>query len=233
MEIVLTLLAAVAFAAVHVLAPRLSFIRVVPRSRWLSFAGGVAVAYVFLHLLPELAEHERALSQAEAPELVVYALALTGLAAFYGLERLVRSGRDVCGESGPGVFWLHIASFGLYNLVIGYLLLHREESGAASLAFYVLALGLHFVTNDFGLWQDHARAYTARARWLLAAAVLAGWCLGVAVDLPEEAIIALFSFLAGGVVLNVLKEELPEERKSRFVPFLGGAAGYGALLVAL
>ena len=41
----------------------------------------------------------------------------------------------------------------------------------------------------------------------------------------------LFAFLAGGVTLNVLKEELPEERQSRFWPFLLGAAGYAALLL--
>jgi hypothetical protein len=40
-------------------------------------------------------------------------------------------------------------------------------------------------------------------------------------------------FLAGGVVMNVLKEELPEERESRFWAFLLGAGLYaGVLLVA-
>lgn len=40
-----------------------------------------------------------------------------------------------------------------------------------------------------------------------------------------------FAFLAGGMILNVLKEELPEERESRFTAFLSGAAGYAALLL--
>jgi hypothetical protein len=43
----------------------------------------------------------------------------------------------------------------------------------------------------------------------------------------------LFAFLAGGVVLNVLKEELPEERESRFWAFALGAASYTALLLVL
>jgi hypothetical protein len=33
-------------------------------------------------------------------------------------------------------------------------------------------------------------------------------------------------------VLNVLKEELPEERQSRFLPFALGVVTYAALLVA-
>ena len=44
---------------------------------------------------------------------------------------------------------------------------------------------------------------------------------------------ALFAFLAGGVVLNVMKEELPEERQSRFGAFLLGVAGYGGVLLAV
>ena len=42
---------------------------------------------------------------------------------------------------------------------------------------------------------------------------------------------ALFTFPAGGVVLNVLKEELPENRESRFWASAAGTAGYTALLL--
>jgi hypothetical protein len=34
------------------------------------------------------------------------------------------------------------------------------------------------------------------------------------------------------MVLNVLKEELPEDRDSRFAAFAVGAGGYAALLLA-
>ena len=94
-------------------------------------------------------------------------------------------------------------------------------------------MALHFFTNDFGLHQDHEGLYDRRGRWALAGAVLSGWALGATVDVPEQGLIALFSFLAGAVVLNVLKEELPEERKSRFLPFLAGVAGYGTLLAVI
>jgi len=57
--------------------------------------------------------------------------------------------------------------------------------------------------------------------------------VGLVVELPEAAIAVLTAFLAGGVVLNVLKEEIPEERQSRFWAFALGAALYAALLLAL
>ena len=49
----------------------------------------------------------------------------------------------------------------------------------------------------------------------------------------EAGVAALTAFLGGGVVLNVLKEEVPSQRQSRFWAFAGGAAGYAALLPAL
>lgn len=42
----------------------------------------------------------------------------------------------------------------------------------------------------------------------------------------------LVAFIGGGTILNVLKEELPEERRSSFAAFLVGAAAYAAGLLA-
>lgn len=217
----LSLLVVAVFAAVHVLGPRLRFLGGVPRSAWLSAAGGVSVAYVFVHLLPELAVHQETL----AAERLVYLVALAGLALFYGLERLVRS------SPRADVFSLHLGSYALYNLLIGYLLVHREEQDPRGLAIYAVAMSLHFVVNDHGLRADHGEAYDRRGRWWLAAAPVIGWLIGIFVPLPAEALAMLFAFLAGGIVLNVLKEELPEERQSRFSAFAIGTGGYAALLL--
>ena len=43
----------------------------------------------------------------------------------------------------------------------------------------------------------------------------------------------LFAFLAGGVIFKVLKEELPEERNSRYWTFAVGLAVYIVLLLTL
>ncbi|MFW8634249.1 hypothetical protein [Cribrihabitans pelagius] len=236
-----SLFAALAFAAIHYLVPKLKFLDGIPRSRWLSIAGGVAVAYVFVHLLPELAEHQEALadhegalaSVAEALERLVYVLALAGLAVFYGLERLVQTSKAGRDRTEARAFWIHIGAFALYNFLVGYFLLHREDPGLLSLGLYVVAMGLHFVTNDFGMHDDHRELYDRKGRFIIAGAVLAGWLMGVVAEIPEEWLIGVFSFLAGGVVLNVLKEELPEERQSSFAAFAVGAAAYSALLIAV
>jgi hypothetical protein len=234
------------FVLVHLFAGRLHLLEGIPRSRWLSLAGGISVAYVFVHLFPELEEAQRSLGDAAGAiaflEHHAYLLALLGLVVFYGLERAVKLSRGQRRESSTaaessespvptGVFWLHLGSFAVYNALIGYLLVHREEQGVRALLLFSVAMALHFLVNDFGLREDHRASYRRLGRWLLAAAVLVGWLVGLSTEISEHATGALFAFLAGGVVLNVLKEELPEERRSRFSAFALGVAAYTLLLM--
>jgi TRAP-type C4-dicarboxylate transport system permease large subunit len=113
------------------------------------------------------------------------------------------------------------------------LLLHREQTGLLSLLFFTGAMALHFVVNDYGLRENHKQQYDRIGRWILAAAIIVGWVIGSATEIHQAAIAVLFAFLAGGVVLNVLKEELPEERESRFWAFALGATIYTALLLTI
>lgn len=229
-------IAALLLAALHFVSPRLTFLTRVPRSVWLSAAGGVSVAYVFVHLLPELAEHEEVFGR-EGVAYGSYLVALAGLGVYYGVERLAQqkpSGRSREAaevEEGDAVFWIHLGAFFLYNLLVGYLLVDRDEPGLGDLALFTFALGVHFIVNDQGLREHHGTVYDRSGRWLLASAPLAGWAVGVATELPDVALSAFFAFLAGGIVLNVLKEELPEERESRFSAFAAGAAVYAAVLL--
>ncbi len=246
------LIAALVLAAAHLSAAQLRFLRVVPRSRWLSLAGGISVAYVFVHLLPELAEGQASIegergAEAEAArgplleflEHHVYLVALIGLTVFYGVEKhALSSRRSRCDQTGEDrttseAFWLSIASFAAYNAVIGYLLLREELSEIDAIVLYTVALGVHFVINDIGLREHHRDSYDHVGRWIVAAAVLVGWLAGITIEISERVIALVIAFIAGGVVLNVFKEELPGERRAQFWPFAGGALAYTALLQLL
>lgn len=242
--LIVSALAALALAVLHLFAGKMRFLDGVPRSRWLSLAGGVSVGYVFVHLLPELSAGQETVARAVGSGLGfldnhVYLIAAAGLATFYGLERLAkasrRSNRDQRGEdqTSAGVFWIHAASFGVYNALIGYILLHREKPGLLSLLLFAFAMALHFLVTDYGLREDYKERYHHTGRWIFAAAVLVGWGIGWATTISDVALALLVAFLAGGVILNVLKEELPEERRSRFWAFAVGIAGYAALLLVV
>ena len=239
----IVLLTILAFVLVHVLGGRLSFLAKTPRSVWLSGAGGVSVAYVFVHLLPELAEHQDTIGERAreagllgSVESHAYLLALLGLALFYGVERFARSAggrraQDGSSQTPISVFWIHLGAFAIYNVLIGYLLVHREEGDLRGLIIYAVAMSLHFVVNDQALREQHGEVYHRYGRWLLAVAPVVGLALGLATQVSPLLLSALFAFLAGGIILNVLKEELPEERESRFSAFAIGAAAYAALLL--
>jgi hypothetical protein len=236
----------VILVVVHLLTPKLKFLEGNPRSVWLSFAGGVAVGYVFVHLLPELNRGGEAIAAVlggllPSTDHFEYFVALVGLIVFYGLDRLAKTSRGQTEEKdtgeakgSPAAFWLHIGAFAVYNVLIGYLLVHREPPGLTSLAFFTGAMAVHFLVSDFGLLEDYQkRLYERYGRPLLALSVALGWGLGVTTELSEGVIATLTAFLAGGVIMNVFKEELPEERKSRFWPFFIGIVGYAALLLAI
>ena len=221
-----------ALAAVHLLGSRLRVSDLVPRDRWLSAAGGASVAYVFLHIFPELAAAQRALAErAPGPSFLehhAYLVALGGLTVFYGLEHYART------SPGPATlaFRVHMGAFALYNAVVGALVAEWAQRGLAALVLFACAMGLHFFVNDHSLRERHQERYLRTGRWLLAGSVAAGGIVQALGGVPQTAVHALFAVVAGATILNVLKEELPEERGSRFPAFLLGAVLYGAVLLA-
>jgi hypothetical protein len=232
--LIATMLVALLFA-IHLASRRLEHISSARRSLIMSAAGGVSAAYVFLHLLPELRHGERQLADRFpflAEQFGIYLIALFGLIIFFGLEWLVvrseeRHHRD---EVGPVLFWSHIGAFAANSFIIGHLLVVRNDN-TLYLVLLAIALALHFMTNDHALRLRHAMLHERHGRWLLAVAVLRGWGAGVADLLPDALAAGLFALLAGGIVFNVMKEELPSERGGSFPAFAAGAFIYSGILV--
>ena len=243
-EIVLSLGTAVLLAAVHIFSKVLRLLRELPRSRFLSFAGGMSLSWAVLRTLPGLGADQAVLERAAAVEGVsflrnhVYLAVLASVLIFYGAERLAlrsrqqRSAVEGVDQPSPFVFTVHIASFALLNFLVGYALLGRAETGVTPLLLFALAMVLKFIVNDHGLYAHHKEAYGHAGRWVLATAVLGGWLTGYLTQLPATGPALLRAFIAGGVLFNMLKEELPAERESRAWAFIAGAVAYAALLLA-
>ena len=240
---VYSVLSILVLVSVHLFVGYLRLSRI-PRSRWLSLAGGISVTYIFLHVLPEFAEYQVVLADTERVaffsylEHHVYAFALLGLVVFYALERAAKRSRESDRQPDNDhrkhsvqVFWIHIGSFILYNAIIGYFLVQREDQTTLGLLYYVVAMAFHFMVTDYGLYDHYRESYRRRGRWLVVAALIGGWVLGLIGRVPEVFIGMIFAFLAGGVIMNVLKEELPEERRSNIWAFACGVVGYAVLLL--
>jgi hypothetical protein len=250
------LVAAVALAALHLAAPHIRKLPFVPERATASFAGGLAVAYVFLHLLPEIAEGNEAIGEALSDvleptpllDLGVFLVALAGFAAFYGLQRLAdrrspapaRAGVPAGSAPPPGerrehepagLYWLHLSSFMVYNALITYTMALRLRTGLAFAVLFTIAMGLHFVLTDRSLEEHYPRRFPRSGRVLLAGALLAGWLLDVFFAPTSTLVVALLTALLGGsILLNVFKEELPSTGRSSYPWFLVGMVLYAVLL---
>ncbi|MGB7786717.1 MAG: hypothetical protein WBL27_11495 [Salinimicrobium sp.] len=215
----------------------------IPRSKWLSVAGGISVAYIFLAAFPELNEIQKEVSETKIigweriSEMEVFLLSLIGLTFFYGLENRTRKSYESDRAPNKGkkkninIFWVHVSSFAVYNAIIGYLLLNREEESIQSFLLYAIAMAFHFVVTDHGLEDHFSKSYRTKGRWILVSSIFLGWLISLFVEIPEVYIGIIFSFLAGGVIMNVLKEELPKERESNLLAFCSGVVLYGAILI--
>jgi len=211
----------------------------------LSAASGVSVAYVFLDLMPDLAEQQRLIDQAGLFSFLdrhVYILALVGLTVSLWVEtasRESRRRRRALGEpdeTGTATFWLSMVSFAVLNAAIGYAVASPNDQAVEPLWMFALAMALHFAANDHSLVEHHGERYQRLGRWLLIAGLLGGWLVGIlpSVDIRPDLLALVLSYIAGGTIMNILRHELPDtDRSSDVVAFASAAAVYGVLLLSI
>lgn len=205
---------------------------------WQALSAGVAVAYVFMNVIPELEEHRptvagSAIGTVLDAEKRIYLWTLAGFVTFVGLSRFPAGSNPNSSQtvSTKVPFWGEMLGYSLYTLLIGYLLVHRENTSLLSLGLFVFAMGLHLFMVDIELVEQFERFYQPWGRMLLIASVLVGWMLGIFDAFPDSFTSRLFAFVIGGVVVISAREELPEGQSRRFWWFAGGAFSYAALLM--
>ena len=233
--------AAVLFASTFVFGGRVHPLRPVFRDRRtaISFCGGMAAAYVFVHVMPELHEARRSLVESASMPLrfegmAIYFLSLVGFLVFYGLDHLRgRLDERVGDPEGGAAFRLHLGSFAAYVGLMAYLLVHSLEGSVAAVALYAVAVAAHFLALDHALREEHGAAYERMGRFLLAAMCLLGWGAGQLVALPGGVLALLVAFVSGSVIMNSLIMELPKDKDGRFPAFFAGGVAYGLLLIPL
>ncbi len=240
-----SLWAILALAIVHAAAGTTAALGLRWQPRVLSAAAGISLAYVFLDLIPTLADGQELIDASgllPGLERHVFILALVGFTVAFWVETEARRSRlrqrqtGAADETGNGPFWLGIVSFVVLNAAIGYIVASPGDDAVQPLWLFAVAMGLHFAVNDHALTEHHGARYRTWGRWLLVAGLLAGWIVGMvpALEIPPQALALVLAYIAGGVIMNVLRHELPDtDRTADVVAFAAGAAVYGALVLAL
>ena len=105
----------------------------------------------------------------------------------------------------------------------------RALSSITATILFTFAMALHFVLTDRKFCRFYQVQFNHIGRFLLISALLAGWLCSVIFD-PVNVLIAAFmvAFLAGSVLLNVFREELPTTGLTSYCWFT-----IGGLLITL
>jgi hypothetical protein len=246
MTTITSLIIALLFAAIFLFGGRLAY-RPGHRSYWrfLSFAAGIAVAYVFVDVMPALGRMRDIVLenpggfQRVFPEYSVYLWAMAGFLGFYCLEAMAtgapQSSENHAKDHGGAASWkawLHIGGFATYAWMISHIMVWKLHDTLA-LCLYGVAMGMHIFPVACNLSSHYRELYDRRGASLLVLATLAGWVTGLLLHIPKPVLVNLVAVVVGGVIMNTTISELPKPGEERRWPFLTGALVYTALLMIL
>ena len=219
------------YALVHLFGPR--FRRFMDRSNMGailgSTGGGIAVAYLFLQLMPEL-EHAEQRLLGDSIHLVV----LVGFVVFWGLEvrlQVSRSTIEAQESSATGsTFKFNVALGAVYNWLLIYAMPSHLHEGGAKALIGAVPIGIHLIYKDYLMGEHQSQKFDDWGRYILAVAPLIGWT-AVLLATPSEVFSdLLIAVLTGYIIHTVFRSELPASEESNFRWFLSGAVMYALLL---
>lgn len=194
-----------------------------------SFGAGLSVAYVVLHLLPQIGLAAATIGiTVDGFDLnsatLVYLLVLVGILATLAL-RVIEQGSHGFAPRPRIAMARPLVS----AMILGYLLSNKNDVEVQPIIVFAIAIGTHVAFSAHGLATELRLPSIGVA---FAAAIGGGFLLGLvpalAEPLPTDLITAL---LAGGVMTTTIHEALSSKR--RLSPLFLGAIVEGTLLVIL
>ena len=209
-----------------------------------SFGAGISTAYLFIRMIPEIAEAQETVGtaglQGTGFQNLAYVVAMIGFLVIYGLDHFL----DLTRKTGKGKA-LHAApgegaeddtrAFGMifYVFLLTYVLMEDSNVTPSETIPYAIAISFHFLAVDHSLAHSMGSRYTNFGRFALAGAALLGWGAGLLLDLSDLTIALLLAFISGGVIMNSVVMELPTERDGRLFPFVLGSLLFGTALMTV
>lgn len=232
-----SILCVTAIASAHWLAGKVATRPDREQVRWASFGGGAGMAYVFVHLLPELASHGQALSQAPgmetfAPspmtEALLFLIAMAGIMVTYSLDVLATHER----KAGRVARSLHTLNFAAISYLYAYSLPSLISTGLAYGILFTIAISAHVLLADRTMDARHPAIYRTRMRWVGTAALVLGLLHAALLHPVDDLHLAIATaFLGGGLLMAVFREELPAIDRARLGWFVAGTASMTSLLL--
>ncbi len=188
-----------------------------------AFGGGLSVAYVFLHLMPNLDAFGGLVGQR------IYFVALVGFAVFYGLEVQFSGTR----HANRARYNAYLATLFLYDALLVFTLGLKLPSTPTLTLVFAAALAFDVVNTDVGLQSNYGSRFVQSGRWVLLAGVAFGFGLGM-VQRPDPVVVDLVTAaLAGFVMFQTFNDQFPASRNTKFNAFAAGLVTFFLLHLLL
>ncbi len=243
------LLAATAFALVNLFAYKLHHATENYRAKTLSFFGGIAAAYVFLDLLPNLLQAGEYLKQITGGsqlvafyEDAIFLLVFVGFLIFFVLEHLAKQSRGRIQASTKqqfrevqgtkSLFVIHFAIFAFLNSILSFVLIFEFQAGFVGGLLYTFAVSLHlFIAND-SMVEHYKRLQLKGGRYVAAVIPFIGWAISLLYPERLSEAYVLLALISGVILYDSVKNEVPSAlKKQSLALFLAGAGIYTLLLL--
>ena len=227
---------AVTLAAAHFFAYRVSLLPAKTQDALASAGGGAAIAYIFVHLMPELAVGGRELTELDLAQYTptpiteagLFLIAMVGMVVFFVLDARTEQGRSSTNSS----FRIHLLSFGSVSAIYAYTLPSLVTTGLDYALLFTVVIGAHLLLADRALARSHPQRFAHETRWVGIAAVAAGLLAAYVLPPADEYLLACATAFLGGVLLmTTFREELPSASRARIPWFLLGLTIMTALLL--
>ncbi|MDB2613993.1 hypothetical protein N9Y92_02405 [Chlamydiales bacterium] len=225
------LLALILLAFVHLFANQSKVSGRLWHGSFLSFAAGVSFSYVFIDLLPKLEKSQPTIESAIG--LIIpyldhhsYLIALLGVLFYYGLHTKSKSGKERS-------YWLFLSGYLLFNLFVGASLSNTNNPDIQPLFLFTIGMSMHYFVRDHNASIDAPQLFVKETRFLLVIALIIGYLIGKFTSIPEAFIAICISFISGGILLNVMRYELPKREQVGYLFFLSGSLIYTIILLSV
>lgn len=240
----LTLAGITLVSSAHILSGRVALLDTVRSRGWISFSAGASVAYVFVHVFPEIGIFQQQVlghsgghgQQVTFFHQPLYMAALAGLCLLFLLNSIDSRYSEEGSQQHKHymkLFWTRAALYWLYNLMIAYIITQRHGEGFLNTLLIAVGLMFHFMVVNIRFAEKYHDFFQRYVRWLAVAGLFLGWLLGVAAKLPAAFISTTFAVIGGMITYVALKSELSETENQAPYYFLAGAVVYSLLILAI
>tara|TARA_Y100000310_G_C20399049_1_gene676516 strand:+ start:134 stop:811 length:678 start_codon:yes stop_codon:yes gene_type:complete len=192
------------------------------KMKFISFAAGISVSYVFLILLPEIYTGASAISP------LLFFPVLIGFALFHLLEKFIRQHHSWHHYKKEHELVHEILSF-LYFFVVGFVIAKLAKYGMEGALLLFVPLFFHIIIDS--LPKKVTKHQLLRA--FFASSPFLGSIAGSFVETSRAVNVSLLGIVGGALLYIIVRESLPKERDGKPMYFLVGLLSFTVLILFL